>query len=210
MLFLKKIKKMELDTMVVVNTNDNNIDKQNNLFDVKIEQISHDNPLNVKPSKKNQQRDYLHRVFPSNNKFYFCGKFITGPDIPLFLFSFMMMFIPSILYFIFVAPYLWVKSPVYPIIYAVLFFCTNVFQLIATYSDPGIIPRDPFIGDPKIWEKTSPPPSKEVKIRGIKFKLNFCTTCNIYKPPRATHCGICNNCVERFDHHCKKNFKFLI
>jgi palmitoyltransferase ZDHHC9/14/18 len=32
--------------------------------------------------------------------------------------------------------------------------------------------------------------------------VRYCTTCNIWRPPRASHCGECGYCMARFDHHC--------
>ena len=54
-------------------------------------------------------------------------------------------------------------------------------------------------------------------IKGHLLNINKCQSCYVLRPPRTSHCSECDNCVERFDHHCdwigtcvgKRNHKFF-
>ena len=34
------------------------------------------------------------------------------------------------------------------------------------------------------------------------YKQRYCATCKIMRPPKASHCWHCDQCVKGFDHHC--------
>ena len=94
-------------------------------------------------------------------------------------------------------------GPFYPkyvyIIYCIIVLLMEIFMFLTFFTEPGIIPKNhpDYQGEIKISEDDE----KDITIPRI-YTQRKCPTCNIIRPPGASHCNVCNNCVLDFDHHC--------
>ncbi|GLT32107.1 hypothetical protein SLA2020_067960 [Shorea laevis] len=164
----------------------------------------------------------VYEVWKGSNKFIFHGRLIFGPDARSLLVTLLLIIVPVIIFCVFVARHLRHAFSPYNAGYAILVVAI-VFTLIVllllfltSARDPGIIPRNlhppeeefrydtPAAVD--IAGRQTPslqfPRTKEVMVNSYTVRVKYCDTCMLYRPPRCSHCSICNNCVERFDHHC--------
>lgn len=143
----------------------------------------------------------LPTVHPSRSIYYCNQTCVTGPDGLQFRLTLSIVTILILLFFPFTAPYLISTDPAAAVV-VYLTIPLTIFALfsmmVTTFRDPGIIPRKPP-ANPSERNKLGP---KTVAVFEESVELKLCATCYIHRPPRATHCGICNNCVSKFDHHC--------
>ncbi|KAJ8920673.1 hypothetical protein NQ315_004812 [Exocentrus adspersus] len=169
-------------------------------------------------------------VFQGRNRFYCNGRVMTAPNSGVFLLTVFLITATSTLFFIFDCPYLAENVTLaIPTLGGILFLFTMSSLLRTGLSDPGIIPRatseEAAYVEKQIEVTNSansptyrpPPRTKEVLVKGQTIKLKYCFTCKIFRPPRASHCSLCDNCVDRFDHHCpwvgncvgRRNYRFF-
>ncbi|KAF8103302.1 hypothetical protein N665_0188s0242 [Sinapis alba] len=175
----------------------------------------------------------VYQTWKGSNIFCLKGRFIFGPDVRSLGLTITLIVLPVIVFCIFVASKLiddfsdtWGLSI---LSVALVFTIYDLILLMLTSGrDPGIVPRNSHPPDPPEVHDgninsggTSQTPRlprvKEVEVNGNIFKVKYCDTCMLYRPPRCSHCSICNNCVERFDHHCpwvgqciaQRNYRFF-
>ncbi|KAA0200785.1 hypothetical protein HAZT_HAZT008400 [Hyalella azteca] len=157
------------------------------------------------------------QVYPGKNKFCCDGRIVMAQQPGIFYVTLGLIIITNALFFAFDCPYLTLNlSPIIPCVGAVLFLFVLSTLLHTSFSDPGIIPRATYeealyterqiealyterqievVNEGAGLSYRPPPRTKEITINGVPVKLKYCFTCKIFRPPRASHCSICDNCV---------------
>ncbi|XP_045914475.1 palmitoyltransferase ZDHHC18-B [Micropterus dolomieu] len=185
----------------------------------------HGNDSDKREEPKRPRRKW--EVFPGKNRFYCDGRIIVARQNGVLPLTLGLILVTSGLFFIFDCPFL-VKhlTSCIPVIGGGLFVFVVITLLQTSFTDPGILPRatpDEAADIEKQIDNTGnasyrpPPRTKEVLINQQVVKLKYCFTCKMFRPPRTSHCSLCDNCVERFDHHCpwvgncvgKRNYRFF-
>eukprot|EP00210_Caulerpa_lentillifera_P007126 g6818.t1 len=147
-----------------------------------------------------------------NLRLYCNGKIFVGPDWKSLVVSFMLIFLPSILYLSFVAIKL--GQDVFWLGFFLILFNLAMLGLTGL-SNPGVIPRGPAPSGPSL---ALPTRTKDYQINGYTVSTKYCTTCQVYRVPRCSHCAMTDNCVEKFDHYCpwvgtcigRRNYRFFL
>ncbi|XP_076929545.1 putative protein S-acyltransferase 4 [Bidens hawaiensis] len=174
--------------------------------------------------KKKPKRQY--QVWKGSNRFLCGGRLIFGPDVASLCFSFLLVAGPAISFCIKVNNIINYKKEHHQdygywygvlIVAAALTFLDIAFLFMTSSRDPGIVPRNASPPDPdEAYDMHTPsmewirgttphfrlPRTKDVIVNNHTVKVKYCDTCMLYRPPRVSHCSVCNNCVHKFDHHC--------
>lgn len=90
----------------------------------------------------------------------------------------------------------YVALPIHPAVAAIgaLILAATVAVLwAATFTEAGIIPRQRRVPE-ELKEKDGEGPS--VVVNGVSVQLKWCSTCNVWRPPKSKHCRDCDLCVE--------------
>ena len=146
----------------------------------------------------------------SDNRCHRCLKGLSR-RIPCFV-AWTLLLVLSAVYFIFICPSISNEfSYVVPIVQGLIFLTVVNNLLLATFTDPGRYsraPSDETDDSETTFHKTgkqihvssvdgtTTSVSFSVEIHGTQCRMKWCQTCGFYRPPRCSHCSVCDFCID--------------
>ncbi|RWR88427.1 putative protein S-acyltransferase 7 [Cinnamomum micranthum f. kanehirae] len=143
----------------------------------------------------------VYQVWPGKNVFFFRGHLVCGPNPRGFLLTTISILLSNWIFCVYIGDDLPKHSALIITFSVILAIIVLVNLFILCTRDPGIIPRS----DHPPIEEDGPSNQfrrKTVVLNGVEIRLKYCQVCKLFRPPRSCHCAVCDNCVEKFDHHC--------
>uniref|UniRef100_A0A7N0TB65 S-acyltransferase n=1 Tax=Kalanchoe fedtschenkoi TaxID=63787 RepID=A0A7N0TB65_KALFE len=172
--------------------------------------------------RDSSKRTRLYHVWPGKNVFFFHGRLICGSDPKGLILTSTTIILSSWIFSVYSAFDDSNLITIFCLILTLLVgFLNNLLNYTYKFSavDPGIIPRTP--GEFVVRRSDSSRgarKSRTVTVNGVQLRTRYCKICNIFRPPRSCHCAVCDNCVQKFDHHCPwlsqciglRNYRFYL
>ncbi|EIW60148.1 uncharacterized protein TRAVEDRAFT_27826 [Trametes versicolor FP-101664 SS1] len=151
-----------------------------------------------------------YQLHPSRNRFFLGGRLLTGGDSPwAFIASLIVVLSITGIWFGTTCVWWWQnESPAVAAVGAYMCLLTISSMFATAFRDPGILPRNldpdpPYPASSSSEGSLRQPLPRDLKVRAGIVRTKFCPTCMTYRPPRSSHCKMCDNCVDGCDHHCQ-------
>ncbi|KAI0672945.1 DHHC palmitoyltransferase-domain-containing protein [Trametes maxima] len=151
-----------------------------------------------------------YQLHPSQNRFFLGGRILTGGDSPwAFIASLTVVLSITGIWFGTTCVWWWLnESPAVAAVGAYMCLLTISSMFATAFRDPGILPRNldpdpPYSGSSSSEGTLRQPLPRDLRVRAGIVRTKYCPTCMTYRPPRSSHCKMCDNCVDGCDHHCQ-------
>ncbi|EGW34973.1 uncharacterized protein SPAPADRAFT_58097 [Spathaspora passalidarum NRRL Y-27907] len=157
--------------------------------------------------------------------YFFGGRFRTIKAMPITILTGAAIVIPSVLFWIFEASWIWHNiHPAAVIMLSYICWLCFMFYFKSSTSDPGVVPRNIHIPKSLTSNTVKLPPEEyfnTISLPGhnhCKVQVKYCPTCHIWRPPRTSHCSVCQACIISHDHHCvylnncigERNYRYFL
>jgi len=174
--------------------------------------IAHLEKEKKRKNAKNTEHSFDLNKNIGNNILICDNKIVLGKKFYHMILSLIIITIPTVLYVIIMFKINDSSTISLAVIAIILYILITIFLCLGGCLEPGLVMRN---NENALYDNKKN--VIKINIKGHMVNLNYCYTCFHFRPPRTSHCAECDNCVEKFDHHClwlgtcigKRNYKYF-